>query len=94
MKIGILQMHLFLPGCTSLKEKRGRIKPLLSRLHQEFNVTIAEIDLQDTWQEALIGCAIISNDSGIIHKSFEKIKTFTESFFTEIILSEDKVEIL
>ena len=77
-----------------MKEKRGRLKPLLSRLHQEFNASIAEIDLQDTWQEALVGCAIICNDSGTIHKSFEKIKTFTESFFTEIELSEDKVEII
>ena len=35
--IATLTIHLHLPGCTSLKEKRGRIKPLMSRLRREFS---------------------------------------------------------
>ncbi len=31
--LAALTIHLYLPACTSLKEKRGRIKPLISRLH-------------------------------------------------------------
>ena len=87
-------MRLYLPGCTSLKEKRGRIKPLFSELHRNFNVSIAELNFQNSWQETLIGCTLICNDSGIIHKTFEKIKLHTESFYTEIELTEDQIEIL
>jgi uncharacterized protein len=94
MKIGVIQMHFYLPGCTSLKEKRGRIKPLLSRLHSEFNVSVSELDLQDRWQEALVGCALISNDIRVVQKTFEKIKMFSQSFFTEIELTEERIEIL
>ena len=45
--IGILTLHLQLPGCASLKEKRGRLKPLLARLHRKFNIPAAEMDLRD-----------------------------------------------
>ncbi|MBA4379619.1 MAG: DUF503 domain-containing protein, partial [Anaerolinea sp.] len=34
--IGLLTLHLHLPACASLKEKRGRLKPLIHRLHREF----------------------------------------------------------
>ena len=45
--LATLTIHLHLPACSSLKEKRGRIKPLMARLHREFNVSVAEMDLQD-----------------------------------------------
>ena len=53
--LATLTIHLRLPLCTSLKDKRGRIKPLMSRLHREFNVSVAEMDLQDKWDEDLEG---------------------------------------
>ena len=52
--LGQLTIHLHLPACSSLKEKRGRLKPLLARLHKEFNVSVAEMDLQDKWTEAIL----------------------------------------
>lgn len=62
MSIAILTLHLLLPGCTSLKQKRSVIKPLLVHLHREFNLSAAEIERMDLWQEAVIGCAVVSND--------------------------------
>jgi len=62
MSIGLLTLHLRLPGCSSLKEKRSRLKPLLARLHREFNISAAEIDFLDAWHESLIACAVVSND--------------------------------
>jgi uncharacterized protein YlxP (DUF503 family) len=41
MSIGILTLEIQLPGCKSLKEKRSRLKPLIARLHREFNVSVA-----------------------------------------------------
>ncbi|MBS3752567.1 MAG: DUF503 family protein, partial [Anaerolineales bacterium] len=31
MRIGLLTLHLRIPGCASLKEKRSQIKPLVAR---------------------------------------------------------------
>ena len=44
--LATLTLHLHLPACASLKEKRGRIKPLMARLRREFNVSVADISLQ------------------------------------------------
>jgi len=58
----LLNLKLYLPGCASLKEKRSRLQPILTRLRKEFNVTVSEIGLQDVWQSAWIGIAALSND--------------------------------
>ena len=60
---GLLTLHLLLPGCASLKEKRGRIQPLIHRLQREFNVSVAEMALQDKWQESVITCGMVGVDS-------------------------------
>ncbi len=61
--LGQLTIHLHLPGCASLKEKRGRLKPLLNQLHKKFNVSVAEMERQDMWQEAVIACALVNSDA-------------------------------
>jgi len=94
MTVGILTLHLQLPGCTSLKEKRGRIKPLLARLHREFNVSTAEGGLNDRWQEALVVCALVSNDAEFIDRSLDSVRKFTEGQFPDLYILDHHTEIL
>ena len=63
MNVVALSLELHLPGCASLKEKRGRLKPLLVALHREFNVSAAEIDRQDAHKAAVIACVVVSNSN-------------------------------
>ena len=63
MVIGACIIELQLPGLSSLKEKRGLLKSLLARLHKEFNVTAAEVDLHDAWQSTTLGVAIVSTSA-------------------------------
>ena len=63
MHVVALTLELHLPGCTSLKEKRGRLKPLLAALHRQFNVTAAEIDHHDAHKSAVIACVVVSNNA-------------------------------
>lgn len=39
-------------GCQSLKEKRSVVKSLKDRLHDRFNVSVAETGHHDLWQRA------------------------------------------
>ena len=94
MSIGVLTIHLNLPGSSSLKEKRRRLKPLLHRLHKEFNITVAEIDYQDKWQEALIACALVSNDNGHTQRSLQKVVQWIEKSWPDVTLMDDKLEII
>jgi uncharacterized protein YlxP (DUF503 family) len=73
--LATLTIHLHLPACSSLKEKRGRIKPLLARLRREFNISVAEMDLQDKWDEAIIACAVISSDAVTLQQSMQSVAT-------------------
>ena len=92
--LATLTIHLHLPACASLKEKRGRIKPLISRLHREFNVSVAEMDLQDKWQEAVIGCAMIGNDHGFLQSALQEVAKWVERNWPDGDVIEMKVEII
>ena len=92
MPIAILTLHLHLPGCTSLKEKRGRIKPVLARLRREFNVATAELDLQDVWQDALIGCVTLSSDAVQNQRLLQQVLDFTERSWPDLEVLEHHIE--
>ena len=62
MVVGLAVWELVLPGCSSLKEKRQVVKSLKDRLHDRFNVSVAETDHQDAHQRAQIAAAVVSGD--------------------------------
>jgi len=92
--LATLTIHLHLPTCASLKEKRGRIKPLISRLHREFNVSVAEMDLQDKWDEAVIVCAMVGNDTAFLQSALGKVAKWVEGHWTDGDVIEQKIEIV
>ena len=92
--IGQLTIHLHLPGCASLKEKRGRLKPLLNGLHKKFNVSVAEMDRQDMWQEAVIACALVNSDTVQIQRALQKVAKWIEGNWTDGDVIDEKIEIL
>lgn len=94
MSIGILTLTLRLPGCASLKEKRGRIKPLLARLHREYNISVSEVDRQDAWQEAVIACAMVTSDPNATRRSLDLIARYVESNWPDLELVDNRVELI
>ena len=92
--IGLLTLHLHLPGCTSLKEKRGRLKPLLARLHREFNVSAAEMDMHDRWQEAVIACGMVGNEVAFLQSAMETVRKWAEANLPEGEVLDHKIELI
>ncbi|MBU2540990.1 MAG: DUF503 domain-containing protein [Candidatus Omnitrophica bacterium] len=78
MTVGILTLSLFIPGSNSLKQKRSVLKALKSRLILKFNVCVAEIDLHEKWQRAVLAVGFINTDRGVIDALFSKILKFME----------------
>ena len=93
MSLGLLTLAIELPGCSSLKEKRSRLKPLLARLHREFNVSAAEIDRLDAWGEAVLACALVSNDPAHTQRSLQEIPRWIEKNWQDVGLIEDRLEL-
>lgn len=92
--IGLLSLHLRLPGCDSLKEKRSRLKPLLARLHKEFNLSVAEMDLQDKWRESVLGCAIVGNQRVPLEQSLQAVAKWVEQNWPDVEVYDEQIELI
>jgi uncharacterized protein YlxP (DUF503 family) len=76
MIVGVMRAQLSLQGIASLKEKRSIVKSLIGRLKSRFNISIAEVDHQDSKSIAVIGAAVVSNDTRFIDQQFDAIVSF------------------
>jgi hypothetical protein len=91
--VGVLYLHLDLPGCRSLKEKRGRLQPLLHRLRREFNISVAEVGLQDVWQSALLACALVGGDAAVLQQTLTRVRDWVAVHAADAQLLDDRIEI-
>jgi uncharacterized protein YlxP (DUF503 family) len=92
--VAALTIRLHLPGCASLKEKRGRIKPLLASMQRQFNVSVAEMHHQDAWQVAVIACAMVANERAHLESSLQTVAHWVEGNWTDGDVIETKIEVL
>jgi uncharacterized protein YlxP (DUF503 family) len=75
MVVGVLRLELQLYSPQNIKEKRAIVKSLLGRCRERFPVSCAETGLQDTWQRAQLGFALVmSNPDAGMDAMFEKIE--------------------
>jgi uncharacterized protein YlxP (DUF503 family) len=88
----LLTIKMYLPGCGSLKEKRSRLQPILKRLHKEFNISVSEIGLQDVWQSAWLGFAIVSTDAVHNEQVLHAVVNFIESNWPDEQIAESHIE--
>jgi len=72
--IGVLTLELRLENSHSLKEKRHVVKSLRDRLHNKFNVSVAEIDCQDLWQRATLAIVGIASARVPLEQTFSSIE--------------------
>lgn len=94
MAIGLLTLQIHLPGCSSLKEKRSRLKPLLIRLHKEFNLSIAEMDKNDAWRSAVVACAVVSNDRSQAERSLQAVADWIETYWPDVQIEGEQIELI
>ena len=94
MIIGILVLHIYLPGCHSLKEKRGRLLPFIIRLRKEFNLSVAEVDYQDIWQNTVVACVMVSNESNHIQRLLRSVVNWIEQSRFDIELVDESIELV
>ncbi len=76
MIVGVITAHLSMQGVTSLKGKRSIVKSVIGRLKSRFNVSISEVDHQDSKTSAVIAMAIVSNEARFIDQQFDALINF------------------
>jgi len=69
MRVGTLRVRLLLRESRSLKDKRQVVSSIKDRLRNHFNVSVAEVEEQDHRQLAILGVAMVSNETQHLRKA-------------------------
>jgi len=89
MVVGIGKITFRLASCHSLKEKRKIVKAVINRTQNAFNVSMAEVDLNDVHQRAEIGFAMAGNDRRKMNSKIDKLFQFIENLQLAEIVDTD-----
>lgn len=89
MPIGCLTLEIHLAESRSLKDKRQVIRSLKDRLRHRFNVSVAELDGQDTWQRSVIGIVAIAADSAFLEHSLREALEESERLLGRGLIAHD-----
>jgi len=92
MAIGLLFIEMGIPFSYSLKAKRSAIKPLIHRLHKEFNISACEFAHQDKEDLTMIGCSMISNSKVFIEQEYARIILFLTRSFSDLEINNFSTE--
>ena len=76
MVIGVRSFELHLAAAHSLKDKRSVLKSLKDRLHNEFNVSVAETARHDAWQSAELTVCLVSSERRHAESVLESVDRF------------------
>jgi uncharacterized protein YlxP (DUF503 family) len=78
MVIGAARVELHVHGSQSLKGKRGVVRAISQRVRNRFNVSVAEVGGQGTWQLATLGICTVSGDAQSARRRLERVIDFIE----------------
>jgi uncharacterized protein len=77
--VGVGTVSLRLPENMDLKGKRMVVRSIIGRVKGKFDVSIAEVGDNDSWQHAVIGFCCISNDKRHSNEVLSKVIKFIET---------------
>ena len=93
MIIGSCVVELVIYDANSLKDKRQVVKSIIGKLQSRFNISVAEVGLNDTWRNAVIGFACVTNDTSHANKVISNVLKFIDNDTRAEIINQD-IEIL
>lgn len=94
MHIGVCRLKTYLSESDSLKAKRQVARSLTTRLRNQFNVAVAEVDDNDLWQRLTLGVCCVSNDSAHANEMLSRVVNFVEEFRGALELLDYETEII
>lgn len=93
MIVGAAIVEIRVHGSQSLKAKRGVVRSITQRVRNRFNVSIAEVGGQGTWQRSELGLCAAGSDRGSVRGVIERVLVFIEELHLAEVGAAD-IEIL
>jgi uncharacterized protein YlxP (DUF503 family) len=93
MIVGASVVEIYIHGCRSLKAKRGVVRSISRRVRNRFNISVAEVGGQDTWQRAVLGLTAAGSEAAVVRGLLERAQAFIEELHLAEVRNVD-VEVL
>lgn len=74
MRIDLMIVEFHLQGCTSLKDKRSRLRGMRDRIGRQRSVAVAEIDYQNTLVRSEWAFLVMAQNQQLVDKILMKIE--------------------
>ena len=94
MVIGVCTLELSIPTANSLKDKRSVVKSVASRLRNEFNISVAEVDMLDSWRSATVAAVTVSSDKDYAHGLLTRVALWVERHRLDCELVDYEIELI
>ena len=92
MILGAALVDLRVRGSRSLKERRGVVQSIKRRVRNRFNLSVAEVDGQDTWQRAVLALAGAGGEARVVRSELMRALEFIEDLqLAEVLNSEIEI---
>jgi uncharacterized protein YlxP (DUF503 family) len=65
------------------------VRSITQRLRNRFNVSVAEVGGQDTWQRAVLGLAVAANEAPTARRRLEEAIEFIEGLHLAEVLDQE-----
>ena len=90
MVVGLLRIEVHLPNAHTLKEKRSVLNSLKDQLRGRFNISVAEVDANETWQRATVGISTLGSSRAYTEKLLREVTAWIRaSRLVELIAIEE-----
>jgi uncharacterized protein len=93
MFIAACRIELELPESSSLKDKRQVVRSVMARMRNKFNVAVAEVDYQESWRNAALGCVCVSNSARHARSMAESIVAYVEESRMDAVTGQVAIEV-
>lgn len=80
MIIGLAACECLIYDSHSLKDKRAVLQRIITRLRQRFNLSVAEVDFQDTWQRTKIAIVSVASSKVAVERELQNALKLIDSF--------------
>ena len=94
MHVGVCRLMAHLPESSNLKDKRQVARSLITRISNQFNVSVAEVDDNDLWQRLTLGICCVSNDAAHANEMLSRVVAFVEEFRGDLVVLDYETEII
>lgn len=94
MNVGISKITFRFPENQSLKGKRKILSSISTRVQNKFNVSIAEVEHNNSWQISTLGITCVSNSYRHADEMLTEVISYIEETRQDLDMISDEQEII